>query len=103
MPKTSLFPRKTKGLFSLYPTGYNTGMTGNDTNAKETTMNATASKYEVRNLGSEVWRHATEQEISVALKSSRRQEWSGGIITGNWTTSLGMGCDVREFRCTVSR
>lgn len=66
-------------------------------------MNATASKHEVRNLGSEVWRPATEQEISVALKSSRRQEWSGGIITGNWTTILGMGRDVREFRCTASR
>lgn len=26
MPKTSQFPRKTKGLASLYPTGYNEGM-----------------------------------------------------------------------------
>jgi|688.fasta_scaffold2092329_1 hypothetical protein len=66
-------------------------------------MNAITSTYEVRNLGADAWRPATEQEIEVALKSSRYEEWDGCRMTGNWTTNLGMGRDVRQFRCTVSR
>jgi hypothetical protein len=66
-------------------------------------MNATSSNYEVRNLGSDAWRPATEQEIAVAMKSSRYEEWNGNFTTGNWTTNLGMGRDVRQFRCTVAR
>ena len=66
-------------------------------------MNSIANKYEVRNLGCDVWRPATEQEIAMTMKSSRYHEWNGYLTTGNWTTNLGMGRDVREFRCTVSR
>jgi hypothetical protein len=38
MRKTTGKAGKTKGVASLYPNGYNTGMTSNVTNAKGTTM-----------------------------------------------------------------
>lgn len=38
MRKSSLFPRKTQGVDTRYPIGYNVGVAGNDTNAKGTTM-----------------------------------------------------------------
>jgi hypothetical protein len=64
-------------------------------------MNATATKYEVCQLGSDSWRPATEQEIAVALRSGRYTEWKDNRPTGNWSTLLGIGRDVRNFRCTV--
>lgn len=66
-------------------------------------MNADGNKYEVKNVGSDSWRPATESEIAQAMRTtSRYYEWKGHRMTDTWTCIMGLASSLREFRCTAA-
>jgi hypothetical protein len=66
-------------------------------------MTSSTKTYEVRQLGSDVWRAATEAEIATAIITVNKcYRWHGNRMTEDWTCTMGLGRDVREFRCTAA-
>ena len=69
MRKSSLFPRKTQGVDTRYPIGYNVGVAGNDTNAKGTPMhsgwNETVTDYVKGVKVPVVWFHADYWRVRI--------------------------------------